>query len=160
MKNGFTLIELAIIILIIGILATFALPRFMSIGQTPSKQFIARLNAMVQDGVQAAHEDGHIIKILFNLTGKKIELQDLSSKSVKYTIEIPDMLELEDFLISGRSQFSGMGTKYAAYFLINPDGITQDVRIVIIDHELRAQNPKLGRFELLLNPFSGQFKTV
>lgn len=157
MTKGFTLIEIAIVILIIAIMANLGIPRFLRIGTTESERFIERLNALVQQGAQAAMQTDKVQKILFNLIAKKVELQDIDSNKSKKSIDIGD-IELKDFYINKKSQFMAGSEKYTAYFLINPEGISQEVKIVIVDHKLQAKNPKFGTYELLLNPFIPQFR--
>ena len=54
-------------------------------------------------------------------------------------ISIPDAVEIYDVLINGKSSFSaGGGPKWICYFLINPEGISQEVTLIIIDHSVQA----------------------
>ena len=52
MQRGFTLIEIVVVILLIGIITAMGLPRFLRSGQTPTEEFIGRLNNLVGDGVE------------------------------------------------------------------------------------------------------------
>lgn len=154
LKNGFTLIEIIIVVALMGIALRFALPRISS-RQSARQEFITRLNGLTQSGAFDAQETGAVQKINFNFNNSKMELQDLNSKKVTSSAIIPASIEIAGFFINGKSQFSGTGTKNTAYFLINPEDITQNVKLLVVDHENLGANT-----ELQLNPFIGQFKVV
>ncbi len=166
MKKAFTIIELLIVMLIIGLIMSVGIPRFTSMGTKEFDRFIARLNGITQEGAQKAQEFNVVYKILFNITGKKIELlpieiEDNKNNTKKREFDIPDFISIEDFLIDNKSQFtSGKGEKRSAYFLINPMGITQNVKIIFINNNLFSRDPKTGRYETILNPFTAEFKVL
>lgn len=159
MKSGFSLIELMIVILLIGIIASVGIPRFTRGGRRDSQVFIGRLNSLVQDGILAALQTNESQKVFFDIQNKKVELQGITDKKVKRSIDIPKSIEISDFNINGKSPFiAGGGEKRTVYFLINPEGISQEVNMIIIDHAIQAQQPSAGRYEFYLNPFSGLFR--
>lgn len=158
MKKGFSLIELTIVILIIGIIASLGLPRFFRGSRTKSEQFIAQLTGLVRDGVQLALQTNEPQKVLFNLMAKKVELQSIADNKTRRSMNIPSGVEVEDLLINGKSPFVGGGEKRTVYFLINPDGISQEVTLILIDHAVKSRNPRAGRYEFYLNPFTGVFR--
>lgn len=168
MKKAFTIIELLIVMLIIGLIMSVGLPRFTSIGTSEFDKFFARLNSITQEGAQKAQEFNVVYKILFNITGKKIELLPIDvendkdkNNTRKKEFDIPDFISIEDFLIDNKSQFtSGKGEKRSAYFLINPMGITQNVKIIFINNNLFSKDPKTGKYEAVLNPFTAEFKIL
>lgn len=159
MKTGFTIIEMMLVVIIVGIMASIGLPRFVRGGQTPGQQFIARLNDLTQLGAQAALTTGTVQKINFNLQANKVELSSIDNKNNKTnktekSIEIPDDFEIIDFIINGKNQFTaGGGERRSAYFLINPDGITQETQIGVLD----KTGTITRNYQIDLNPFTGQF---
>lgn len=54
-RNGFTLIELAMVALILGILAFFALPRFANLGNDPQVTIIKGAAGSVKSAIAIAH---------------------------------------------------------------------------------------------------------
>lgn len=154
MNRGFSLIELMIVILLIGIIATIGIPRFLRTTRTEAEQFIARLNALVADGAQLAVQTQQPQKVLFNLLARTVELQDVSDNKAKRSIDIPKVLEIEDVYINGKSQFTGEGEKRTVYFLITSEGISQEVRLVLTTETQAGKKT----YELYLNPFTGIFR--
>lgn len=153
-KAGFSLIELMIVILLIGIIASIGIPRFLRSPRTETEQFIARLNALVADGAQLAMQTTQSHKVFFNLLSKKVELQSVADNKVKRSMDIPDHLAMENFIINGKTQFGEGGEKRTVYFLINNEGVSQDVVMVL------AVDTKQGTrsYEFYLNPFTGVFR--
>ncbi len=159
MKKGFSLIELMIVIMLIGIVAVIGMPRFLSSPRREAENFISHLNRLVSESVIEAQSRGEPLRIFFSITGKKVDMQTVSGKSLAKPLVIPDSIEISDVGINGKSQFvSGSGEKDSVYFLINQDGISQEVRLVLIDHAVRRNNPRSGRYEFYLNPFTSVFR--
>ncbi len=166
LKSGFTLIELIIVLLIMGLLISVGLPRFTDTGTNNTDKFIAHLNKLTLEGAHRAQRFNRVYKVFLNISGKNIELmpnivQDNSSINSNIKIEdsdvIPDSIEILDFLIDNKSQFStSMSQKRSAYFLIGPSGITQDTKIIFKDHNSKPTRMRV--YEILLNPFMAQFK--
>lgn len=159
MKNGFSLIELMIVILLLGIIAAVGIPRFLRSPITPAQDFIGRLNALTGEGVYAALRAGKVHRISFDLTGGKVEVQTASGTLVGKGITIPKAVRIDDVIINGKSQFvAGGGEKRSVYFLINPEGISQEVELRITDEKVRASNPAGGEYTFYLNPFTSVFR--
>ena len=159
MKPGFSLIELMIVILLLGLIAAMGIPRFLRSSRPPTQDFIGRLNVLVRDGVQLAEKKRKVYKIFFDLPSKKVDIRGVTGADASGSIAIPDAVEVSDVLIEGKSQFAaGGGEKRTVYFLINPDGITQDVTLSLIDHTVRSHNPAGGQYDYTLNPFTATFR--
>lgn len=159
MKKGFSLIELMVVILLLGIIAAMGIPRFLRSPQVPSQDFIGRLNTITGEGVYAAQLTNKVHRIFFDLLGGKVEVQTAAGALVHKGIAIPKNVRIEDVLINGKSQFTaGVGDKRSVYFLINPEGISQEVELIIIDEKVRANNPRGGEYTFYLNPFTSVFR--
>ena len=74
-QKGFTLIEIMLVILLLGIIASIGIPTFLRSGLTPTEEFIGRLNASVQDAVLLADEKHTVQKVFFDISGKKVDVQ-------------------------------------------------------------------------------------
>lgn len=158
MRDGFTLIELMLVILLVGIIASIGVPRFLRSPATPAQDFIGSLNVLTSEAVSAALQTRKVQKVFFDLPGKKVEIRAVGGGTGK-TITIPDAVEIQDVIIDGQSQFSaGGGEKRTVYFLINPEGISQEVTMTLLDHKVRAGNPRGGLYDFYLNPFTAVFR--
>lgn len=156
---GFTLIEIILVILIIGVIATIGLPRFLRSPISQTEQFIGSLNSLTQEGIELAQLNKASKRIFFNISGKKVAIQSIGGKQDGRGIDIPDAVEISDALINGKSAFAmGAGEKRDLYFLINSEGISQEIVLVLTDHNIKARNPRGGIFEFYLNPFTGVFR--
>lgn len=159
MRHGFSLIELMVVIVLIGIITAMGLPRFLRPGRPPSEQFMGRLNVLMSEAVDSSEQTHKVHKVLFNLPAKKVEIQTLSGHTVGKGIAIPDAVEIRDVVINGKSSFmEGGGEKRTVYILINPEGISQEVMLTLIDHKIRASNPRGGQYTWYLNPFTSVFR--
>ncbi len=159
LKNGFSLVEIILVILIIAIIATVGIPRVLRSPLSQTEQFMGNLNSLVRDAVDSAQQTGSTKRVFFNFSGKKVSIQSVGGKQEGRSIDIPDAVEVSDALINGRSAFSlGAGEKRDLYFLINSEGISQEVRLMLIDHNIRARSPRGGAFEFYLNPFTAVFR--
>ncbi len=159
MTRGFSLIELMIVILLLGFIAVMGLPRFLRSSRTPTEDFIGRLNVLTGEGVLLAEQTHKVYKIFFDLPAKKVEVRTVGNAVAGKGISIPDLVEIQDVVINGKSQFSaGGGEKRTVYYLINPDGITQEVTLSIIDHKVRANKSTGGQYDFYLNPFTAAFR--
>lgn len=158
-KRGFSLIELMVVILLIGIIATMGIPRFLRSPIPAAEVFISKLNVLINEAVEMAQKGGKPTRVFFNIGGRKVEAQDLRGKVFGKGIEIPSAVSIEDVMINGKSQFlAGGGEKRTVYFLIDPDGISQEVTLVLIDEKIRSGNRKGGEFAFYLNPFTSVFR--
>lgn len=148
-----------LVILIIGIITAVGIPRFLRSPVSQTEQFIGSLNRLTQEASELAQQTGTSKRIFFNLLGKKVSIQSVGGKAEGRSIDIPDGVELSDALIQGKSAFAlGAGEKRDLYFLINPEGLSQEVRLTIIDHNIRSRSPRGGNYEFYLNPFTGVFR--
>lgn len=73
-QQGFTLIELVMVIVILGVLAAFALPRFADLGSDARLATLQGANASVKSAAAIAHS-----KWLANDSSGTVELEGLAS---------------------------------------------------------------------------------
>jgi prepilin-type N-terminal cleavage/methylation domain-containing protein len=74
-SKGFTFIELTVVILIIGIGATVAIPSFLRKQTAVWDDFTTELNSLVQTGSFDAMSDGKLRRVLFDLEKDQVALQ-------------------------------------------------------------------------------------
>ena len=159
MQKGFSLIELMVVILLLGIIATMGIPRFVRSTRNQTEDFIGRLNGLIGEGVYNAQLSAKVHKIFFDLIGRKVEVQTVAGALVQKGIEIPKAISFEDVKINGKSTFvAGGGEKKNFYFLIDPEGISQEVQLILIDEKVRAENTRGGEYTFYLNPFTSVFR--
>ncbi len=159
MKKGFSIIELMVVILIIGIIAAIGVPRFFKSPQRGIDTFIAGLNGLVSEAAVEAQRRGEPLRVFFSLSGKKITVEPAGGKTAGSSLALPESIEISDVTINGKSQFgAGSGEKDFVYFLINQEGISQEVRLMVKDRGIAARTPGGGQYEFYLNPFTSVFR--
>lgn len=158
-KAGFTLIEIVIVILIIGIITAVSVPRLFRSPVSQTEQFVGRLNTLMQEAVESAQQSGMNKRVFFNIAAKSVAIQSIAGKQEGRAIEIPAAVEISEVFINGKSAFAlGAGEKRDVYLLINADGISQEVRLVLVNHAVRSRSPQGGAYEFYLNPFTSVFR--
>ena len=156
--KGFSLIELMVVILLIGIVTAIGLPRFLRSPVSVSQDFIFRLNSLTAEAVEQAQKEGAPRRIFFNLPASLVEIQSAQGKRVGGTLTIPPTISLRDIAINGVSQFhQGSGEKRTCYFLINAEGLGQEV-LLILDEQTSSGATK--QYDFYLNPFTSLFRVV
>ncbi len=143
-QAGFSLIEIIVAMLIVGIMATISIPRFVRVGATATDQFVIALNNLNQTAVQQAYETHHIQKVIFDFQQNYVKIEKGES------IEIPSYIEIDNLSIVGKPEY----TTGQAYYLINDQGLAQEVKFDIINTENQSMQTAI------LNPFSAQFRLV
>lgn len=154
--RGFTIIELMVVILLIGIITAIGIPRFLRQPVPVTQQFIHKLNTLVIQAVEQALESSEARRVFFNISASTVEIQDIAGKPLGGSLEIPDEIQVSDVIINNVSQFAQGGVKRTFYFLINAEGVSQEVRLMLV--EQAPQGPR--NFEFLLNPFTNIFRVA
>ncbi len=154
--RGFTILELMVVILLIGIVTAISIPRFLRSPVPVTEQFIHKLNTLVTQTVEQSLQESEARRVFFNLSASEVEIQTIQGQTVGRSIAIPDEVQVDDVVINGVSQFQAGGTKRTFYFLIDSEGVSQEVRLSLI--EQTSSGPR--NFEFLLNPFTNLFRVV
>lgn len=165
--KGFSILELSVVIIIIGIMATLVVPKLFERTTSPTEIFIEELSALVQTGSLEALIHGKNYRVLFDFENNvvlevstensekdagKLHYTPVFLPQVKTDITIPsnDEIEFKHFFIENKDELSGGLTTKKTWFFINAHGMVQQVTIVLVDK-------KTGRtVSLVSNPFSGQ----
>lgn len=71
-QKGFTLIELVVVLVLVGILAVFALPKLMDRGTIEARSYGARLQSMVMHANRQAIAQRKPIRVTFATTGASL----------------------------------------------------------------------------------------
>ncbi|HVW99328.1 MAG TPA: prepilin-type N-terminal cleavage/methylation domain-containing protein [Candidatus Babeliaceae bacterium] len=167
MPKGFTLLEIVIAILLIGIMSALIVPRITRRGTKPEDELVTNLSALTQVAATNALMTGKLHRILFDFKRSLLELQQEREEKgaqekkfdpvkidyLKTAINWPDVLELRNFYINGKdemTQGAGISTPQV-WFFISPDGLAQDAVINIENRQTHAQRG------LVINPFTAQF---
>jgi prepilin-type N-terminal cleavage/methylation domain-containing protein len=167
MPKGFSLLEIVVAILLIGIMAALVVPRLSRRGTKPEDEFTNGLSVLTQVASTNALLTGKLHRLLFDFKRALVELQQEREEKgaqekkfepvkvdyLKTTIPWPDALELGNFYIGGKDEVGrGMGVSTPqVWFFVSPDGLAQDVVINLQNRETHAQRG------LVINPFTAQF---
>ena len=110
---------------------------------------MGRLNSLTSEAVSEAEQNHKAYRVMFNLLAKKVEVQTTAGQIVHKGIAIPDLVEIRNVIINGKSSFAEGPEKRTVYFLISPEGISQEVALDIVDHKVRGGNPRAGQSRLV-----------
>ena len=170
MKKAFTLIELMVVITLIGVMAAFVFPRFLT--RKPKfdwRSVLNDVNILVAFSRQEAIASQKIHRIVFksNPRGRDVVFVQIAEDSLddptkiiykpvrssyfdaKYEPEI--FVEFISFFIGKEEQFEDNKGRANCYIL--PDGLVQDVTIHL--QNKKAKYDKQVTFRM--QPFQGQF---
>ena len=165
-SKGFSIIELAVVIAIIGVMATIVVPRLFQRTVTPLDNFVDQLSALVFAGSLQARIDKQPYRVSFDFKDNTVLLETALSPadankdaaSVQYgpvflpqaktEINFSDTdIDIKQLIIEGKDE---RFNSKRAWFFINAEGIVQEVEIVVSEIETAKT------VRLVANPFSGR----
>lgn len=153
-RRGFTILEIMVVIFLIGLIATIAVPRFLRSPIPEAEQFMGKLNGLVIQAVEQAQQADEPRRVFFDLSARIVEIQTVKGTTSGGRLVLPESVQLTDVVINNTSQFGVGGTKHTVYFFINAEGISQEVRLMLTE-----QTPSGERlYQFLLNPFTSTFR--
>lgn len=168
-KRGFTLIEVMVAVVIIGIMAAVTVPLLWPRPADKRKEFISQFNALVALGWYNAIITHKMHKITVDAIKKhisleiqrdepgKLQFEPVKGKYLASTMVLPEAYEIRGGSIEGKA-FGGVGKLVTDfYFYIASDGYAQDVIINFVDKKDILPSGQMRPFSLVLNPFSAQF---
>lgn len=163
--EGFSLIEIVVVLLIIGIIATFGLPRLFQKTVDRRKVFSTRLNAVTQTAWRGAVETQTVHRVVFDIEKGEVRAERASRAGAldSYVAEqyvpvapsrgmvrfdIDPLLVLRAIIIEGKDESTD---RTASWFFIDPDEASQEVTVTVADEKSG------GDMSLVLNPFTKMF---
>lgn len=167
-RDGFSLIELVVVLLILGVVAVVLVPNFMGPGENQAREFSVRLNELTQVAWQNALLSHNVQRVMFDFNKRVVSAGELTKKSdrpsqdvftpikivhVRTRLEIPEKIVFKNFFIDGKDELAGE-KKRDAWFFIMPDGTAQSV---VMNFVRRSDNEADEQVGLVLNPLNAQF---
>lgn len=137
-KNGFTLLELLIVIFLLSLMLTLAVPSFTFIGENPVKSDSKRIASLVR----YLNDSAILRKEIYSM---KIDFKD---KVIDYSGPEGQRTERFDTIVSVNLQTKGSVKEGEIIIPFGPLGPSEALSIFLGDNE--------NSFEVTLNPLSGR----
>ncbi|MGZ6250584.1 MAG: prepilin-type N-terminal cleavage/methylation domain-containing protein [Candidatus Chromulinivorax sp.] len=174
-QQGFSLIELAIVLALLGLLGAFMVPNlFKTQLGAERKEFLASFQALIKDAVLRSIVENKVHQIYLDIAHETIQLRMYDEKSIEhnkhkqfklvqdqyYKTQIPFLkhFSIKNFFINGVEEIRP-GTKMEdVFFYIMPDGTSQAITINIMDEYedgISADVP----MSIVISPFYARMQT-
>lgn len=168
-RRGFSLIELIVVLAIIGLALLVVMPRLGGPDENETRDFVGKLNALMQTAWQSAILSHTVHRVKFDLNGKTVSVDELSTmgarpsddkfkplkmKYVATSVAIPADIAFKNFFIDGKDELAG-DKKRDVWLYVMPDGSAQ----AIVANFVRTSDSDAGDepVGLVLNPLNAQF---
>ncbi len=150
--SGFTLIELAVVIVVLGIMIAFVIPRLGEIGEANLKRSTRHLTGMVRFLRDDAQAKKTVYRLRFDIQGGHYWAEALTATSEK-TEEFKRLqsVMVNEGSLSGQTTFKDVKTGSHPddpYILFTPDGWVEKSFIHLLDGDGKE-------FTLLVRPLTG-----
>ncbi len=151
-KRGFTLIELMIVIVVIGVMLSLVIPRLGEIGEANLKRSVRHLTGMIRFLRDESQARKAVYRLRFDIQGGRYwaEVMTLTSEQ---TVEFKPLHSVvgSEGSLSGQTTFRDVqaaGHPDDPYIQFTPDGWVENAVIHLRDGDDRD-------FTLLVNPLMG-----
>lgn len=116
-QAGFTLIELVMVIVILGVLSAFALPRFADYGKDAREASLAGLAGALKSAASIAHAEqlikGNAQGVTVNLEGQDILMVNGFPQASATGIQVAAQVSGDDYVITGGGTDGGDALTFA-----------------------------------------------
>jgi len=170
-KLGFTLLELMIVMLLMGLMATIIIPTMQSyIPGYKRKEFLTRLETLIQLAWQQAFITQKAHRVFFDLEKKMVRVeraQEIKEQEkephfepitipyLQSSYQWPEHITIKNFYIHEEDLLARRAIKTEKiWFYSAPDGLVQPVIINMIDTAEIDRNGNPVSIGLVINPFN------
>jgi len=161
-RNGFTLIELAVVIAIIAVLLAIAVTQMPTTAGQGVSQFVDDLQMIVKQTQLSALRSHRTHRIVFSFVEQQVYVQkarkerDAGGELVfenlqdqwQTRVAIPERISFNQLYIDGADELAG-GETQRVWLYCSPSGMLQSAQIALVDTQTNVQ------MKLRVNPFTG-----